>query len=102
MHRGYRDQCSATTLHPRSKLPFSPILHDNSSSDERDKGKDDHLLIVTPVCRSSRLQMFFKTRVLQDFATFTGKHLCWSSLWKFEALRLATSLKVDSGTGVFL
>ena len=28
--------------------------------------------------RSSRWQMFFKISVLKTFATFTGKHLCWS------------------------
>ena len=28
--------------------------------------------------RCRRLQMFFKIGVLQNFAIFTGKHLCWS------------------------
>ena len=28
--------------------------------------------------RSSRLQMFFKIGVLENFANFIGKHLCWS------------------------
>ena len=28
--------------------------------------------------RSSRSQMFFKIRVLKNFARFTRKHLCWS------------------------
>ena len=30
------------------------------------------------IFRSSRSQMFFKIGVLKNFATFTGKHLCWS------------------------
>ena len=32
--------------------------------------------------RSSRLLMFFKTGVLKRSAKFTGKHLCWSLLFK--------------------
>ena len=28
--------------------------------------------------RSSRSKMFFKISVLENFAIFTGKHLCWS------------------------
>ena len=45
--------------------------------------------------RSSRLQMFFETRVLKKFAHFTGKNLCWS-LFLVKSL-----LKRDSNTGVF-
>ena len=30
------------------------------------------------ISRSSRWQMFFKIRVLDNFAIFTGKHMCWS------------------------
>ena len=45
--------------------------------------------------RSSRLQMFFETRVLKKFANFTGKNLCWS-LFLVKSL-----LKRDSNTGVF-
>ena len=29
------------------------------------------------ILRSSRSQIFFKIRALKNFATFTGKHLCW-------------------------
>ena len=32
--------------------------------------------------RNSRLQMFFKIGVLNSFANFTGKHLCWSFFLK--------------------
>ena len=32
--------------------------------------------------RSSRLLLFFKTGVLKRSAKFTGKHLCWSLLFK--------------------
>ena len=39
---------------------------------------------------NSRSQMFFKTRVLKNFAVFTGKHLCWSLfLVKSQDWRLA-------------
>ena len=37
--------------------------------------------------------MFYKKVVLQTFATFTGKHLCWS--------RFFNLLNKDSDTGVF-
>ena len=41
--------------------------------------------------------------VLQNFANFTGKHLCWSLFFKkLQAFRPATLLKRDSYTGVFL
>ena len=37
--------------------------------------------------RSSRSKMFFKISVLENFAIFTGKHLCWSLfLIKLQAL----------------
>ena len=35
-------------------------------------------LIISKVLRSSRSQMFYKIGVLEKFAKFTGKHLCWS------------------------
>ena len=38
-----------------------------------------------------------------SFANFTGKHLCWSLLFtKLQAFRIATLLKKDPYTGVFL
>ena len=44
-----------------------------------------------------------KRAVLKNFATFTGKQLCWSLfLIKLQALRSATLLKRDSKTGVLL
>ena len=47
--------------------------------------------------------MFYKKAVLKNFAIFTGKQLCWSLfLIKLQAFRLATLLKRDSNTGVFL
>ena len=67
MHEGYRNQCSATKLQPSSKLHFSPILHDNSISGKLNKGKEDHLLVLTPVSRSIRSQMFFKIGILKNF-----------------------------------
>ena len=41
--------------------------------------------------RNSHSQMFFKIGALKNFATFTGRHLCWSLF-----------IKRDSNTGVFL
>ena len=35
-------------------------------------------LITSKAFRSSRLQMFYKIGVLENFAKFTGKRLCWS------------------------
>ena len=47
--------------------------------------------------------MFFKIGALKIFAIYTRKHLCWSLfLIKLHAWRLATLLKRDSKTGVFL
>ena len=46
------------------------------------------------LCRSSRLQMFFKLSALKNFVNFTGKHLCWSlfliklQAWNFVKKRL--------------
>ena len=53
--------------------------------------------------RSSRLQMFFKMRVLKNLASFTGKRQCWGLfLIKLQVLRSATLSKRDSNTGAFL
>ena len=38
------------------------------------------------IFRSSRSQMFFKISVLKNFATFTGKHLCWPSFSRQQIL----------------
>ena len=55
------------------------------------------------IFRSSRSQIFFNIDALKNFASFTGKHLCWSLfLIKLHALRPATLLKRDSNTAVFL
>ena len=44
-----------------------------------------------------------KERVLNNFANFTIKHLCWSLfVIKLQAYRPATLLKRDSDTGVFM
>ena len=44
--------------------------------------------IVTSVSRSNRSKMFFEIGALNYFATFTGKHLCWSVLLKLIKKRL--------------
>ena len=36
------------------------------------------LLLFRQFIRSMRSQIFFKIRVLKNFALFTGKLLCWS------------------------
>ena len=47
--------------------------------------------------------MFFNWNFLKKFVIFTEKHLCWSLfLIKLHAFILATLLKTDSNTGVFL
>ena len=51
--------------------------------------------------KSSLLQMFFKIGCIKNFATFTGKHLCWSLfLIKLQVERSAKFFKIDSHTGV--
>ena len=44
--------------------------------------------IVISISRSNRSNMFFEIGVLNYFATFTGKHLCWSVLLKLIKKRL--------------
>ena len=39
-------------------------------------------LLLKTTMRSSHLQIFLKTGVLEDFAIFTGKHLCWNNFMK--------------------
>ena len=53
--------------------------------------------------RGSHLQMFFKTDVFENFAIFTGKHLCWSLfIIKLQASRVVNLPKRNPNTGVFL
>ena len=53
--------------------------------------------------KSSRWQMFFKIDVLEKFAIFAGKYLCWSYfLIKLQAWKSAILLKRDSNTDAFL
>ena len=53
--------------------------------------------------RSSRPEMFCKKGVPENFAKFTGKHLCQSLFFnKVASLRPATLIKRDSGADVFL
>ena len=48
--------------------------------------------------RSSRLQVFFKIRVLKNFSYFTGKPMCRNLF----LIKLQVVLKRDSNTGLFL
>ena len=49
--------------------------------------------------KNSRSQMFFKKSVLKNFASFTGKGLCWSLLLiKLQIRRLENLLRRDSDT----
>ena len=53
--------------------------------------------------RNNRSQMFFKVSVLNNFATFIGKHLCWSLFKvKLQAPWLETLLKRDPTQAFFL
>ena len=38
--------------------------------------------------RSRHSQMFFKIILLKKFVNFTGKHLCWSLLWRSSELQV--------------
>ena len=53
-------------------------LKRESVSRERANSIDNSCKRSEKYFRSSRLQMFFKTSVLKNFANFTGKHLGWS------------------------
>ena len=53
--------------------------------------------------RSIHQRCSVKKGVLQNFANFTGKQLCWSLFSiKLQALGLVTLLKRDFSTGIFL
>ena len=53
--------------------------------------------------RNQSPDVFFKKGVPENFAEFTGKHLCQSLFFnKVASLRPATLLKRGSGTGAFL
>ena len=51
--------------------------------------------------RSSRLQVFFKIRVLKNFAYFTGKHMCRNLFLKKVAGRLKKGLQHGSFPVIF-
>ena len=55
------------------------------------------------ICQKQSFADVLQKGVLKNVTNFTGKHLCWSFiLMKLQARRLATLLKGDSNTGVFL
>ena len=58
-------------------------------------------LINFPSFRGSRSQVFFKIGTLKNFVIFTGRYLCWWSLFLMK-MQPSTVLKSDSNTGVFL
>ena len=62
---------------------------------------NSHLSYAFNFYRRSRLQMFFKIGVLENFAKFEGKHSCWGLLFNKVAC-LQLYCKRDSNTGVFL
>ena len=62
-------------------------------------------LFIKPLMtnRSSHRKCSMKNAVLKSFATFTGKHLCWSLfLIRLQTLRPASLLKRDSNRGFSL
>ena len=59
-----------------------------------------HILLSS---QKQLLKLFYKKRVLKDFANFPGKHLCGSLfLIKLQVIRSATSLKRDPNKGAIL
>ena len=55
------------------------------------------------VSSSYHRRCFIKKAVVKNFAIFPGKYWCWSHiLIKLQPFKLATALKRDSDTGVFL
>ena len=59
--------------------------------------------ISEAISRSSCTEVFCKKGALINFPKFTGKYLCQSFFFnKVSGLRPVTSLKRDSGAGVFL
>ena len=59
------------------------------------------LQLLKAYSRSSRLQMFFKTVVLKNFAIFTGKHLCGSLFNKVAGLQACNFIKKRLQHGCF-
>ena len=60
------------------------------------------VFLEVPLFRSSCPEVFCKKGVLNNFAKFTGKHLCQSLFFnKVANLRSASLLKNESDTGVF-
>ena len=53
------------------------------------------------MCRSSRLEVFFKKGVLKNFAKFTGKHLCQSLFFNIGIYYLNLFIKKDKKTQLF-
>ena len=61
------------------------------------------LFFITTTYKNSHQRCFVKKAVLKNFATSTGKHLCWSLfLIMLQAFSAATLLKRDSNTVIFL
>ena len=61
--------------------------------------KHSHIILPEENQNCCRLQIFFKTNVLKNFAIFAGKQLRWSLfLAKLHAWRPATLLERDSNT----
>ena len=87
--------CFCTLLKTSENLWFSDVF----SGYERASGMK---WVKKETSRSSHLEVFCEKGVLNNFAIFTGKHLCWSLfLMKLQA-RPATLLKRDPNTGVFM
>ena len=73
-----------------------------NSKDTRTKSIDAVAVSFGVRLRSSHLRCSIKKAVLNNFAIFTGKHLCWSLyLIKLQDFSPATLLERDSNTSVF-
>ena len=53
-------------------------------------------------CRSSHRKCSVRKSVLENFANFTGKHLCWSLFYEVAGLQPERFLKRDSNTSASL
>ena len=76
----------------RVKALYWPILYHKSPSVSPDNiKKPEDFWFFQGTCKSSYRRCSITKSVLRNFATFTGKHLCWSIfLIKLQAFRFLT------------
>ena len=108
-YEALREKCSNTEfflvrifLHSdwiQRDTPCFSVFSSNAGKYEPEKTPYlDTFLTVKVQVRSSRFAIIFKVGVLNNLATFAGKHLCFQVC----NFRPSILLKRDSNTGVFL